>query len=181
MAFDPVSGNGQLHYRDGNGHPHEVQFLDAVSAANLWRWARPLGLQGAALWALGEEDPALWSFFGRHRLDRPPDFAALEKIDAPQGVETSGQGDLMRVVAEPRPGWRSIKANPEGDRIVAVNYRQLPCEYGVRRYGYQPRAVALTFDDGPDPLYTPLVLDQLKKYGVPATFFRPRSQCSSLS
>ena len=31
--------------------------------------------------------------------------------------------------------------------------------------------VALTFDDGPHPRYTPKVLDILKEYGVPATFF----------
>jgi peptidoglycan/xylan/chitin deacetylase (PgdA/CDA1 family) len=30
---------------------------------------------------------------------------------------------------------------------------------------------ALTFDDGPDSGKTPLVLDKLEKYGVPATFF----------
>lgn len=31
--------------------------------------------------------------------------------------------------------------------------------------------VALTFDDGPDPRFTPGVLDVLKEYNVPATFF----------
>lgn len=31
--------------------------------------------------------------------------------------------------------------------------------------------VALTFDDGPDPVYTPLVLDVLARHGVNATFF----------
>lgn len=30
--------------------------------------------------------------------------------------------------------------------------------------------VALTFDDGPDPTYTPKILDLLKKYGIHATF-----------
>ncbi len=33
------------------------------------------------------------------------------------------------------------------------------------------RLVALTFDDGPDPAYTPRVLDILRYYGVKATFF----------
>jgi peptidoglycan-N-acetylglucosamine deacetylase len=32
-------------------------------------------------------------------------------------------------------------------------------------------AVAITFDDGPDPLTTPLLLQLLAKYGVKATFF----------
>lgn len=33
------------------------------------------------------------------------------------------------------------------------------------------RAVALTFDDGPHPVYTPAVLDVLARHGVRATFF----------
>lgn len=33
------------------------------------------------------------------------------------------------------------------------------------------RQVALTFDDGPGPLWTPKVLDTLDRYAVPATFF----------
>lgn len=34
-----------------------------------------------------------------------------------------------------------------------------------------PKVVALTFDDGPDAVVTPAVLDVLKKYEVKATFF----------
>ena len=33
------------------------------------------------------------------------------------------------------------------------------------------KRIALTFDDGPHPRYTPQILDILKKYGVKATFF----------
>lgn len=33
------------------------------------------------------------------------------------------------------------------------------------------RLVALTFDDGPRPQWTPMVLDTLDRHGVPATFF----------
>jgi peptidoglycan-N-acetylglucosamine deacetylase len=31
--------------------------------------------------------------------------------------------------------------------------------------------IALTFDDGPDPNYTPQILDVLQRYGIKATFF----------
>ncbi len=34
-----------------------------------------------------------------------------------------------------------------------------------------PKPIALTFDDGPDPTYTPQILEVLNKYRVPATFF----------
>ncbi|MFI1725992.1 bifunctional polysaccharide deacetylase/glycosyltransferase family 2 protein [Streptomyces sp. NPDC020489] len=33
------------------------------------------------------------------------------------------------------------------------------------------KTIALTFDDGPNPTYTPQVLETLEKYDVPATFF----------
>lgn len=33
------------------------------------------------------------------------------------------------------------------------------------------RVVALTFDDGPNPVYTPQILQILKNYGIKATFF----------
>src|SRR3954447_26934016 len=34
-----------------------------------------------------------------------------------------------------------------------------------------PKTVALTFDDGPDPRWTPAVLDVLRRHRVPGTFF----------
>lgn len=37
--------------------------------------------------------------------------------------------------------------------------------------GKTPGKVAFTFDDGPDPVYTPLLLDLLKTHHVKATFF----------
>jgi len=42
---------------------------------------------------------------------------------------------------------------------------------GVFRKGKVRREIAFTFDDGPDPLYTPQVLDLLQKHQVKATFF----------
>jgi peptidoglycan-N-acetylglucosamine deacetylase len=36
---------------------------------------------------------------------------------------------------------------------------------------YNKAEVSLTFDDGPDLVHTPLILDKLKTYGVKATFF----------
>ena len=39
------------------------------------------------------------------------------------------------------------------------------------RVGTSGNRVALTFDDGPDPRTTPLILDTLREHGVEATFF----------
>src|SRR5690606_2410767 len=53
--------------------------------------------------------------------------------------------------------------------------------YVYHGFGHQPDIyrrgdparpwVALTFDDGPSPQYTPRILEILEKHGVPATFF----------
>lgn len=40
-----------------------------------------------------------------------------------------------------------------------------------RTAGPAPRTVALTFDDGPDPEWTPRILDVLREHGAHATFF----------
>ena len=44
---------------------------------------------------------------------------------------------------------------------------------GSRQFAYSmpAKTVALTFDDGPDPVWTPKILAVLRRYHVPATFF----------
>lgn len=43
--------------------------------------------------------------------------------------------------------------------------------FRVFRRGVGKHEFALTFDDGPDPVYTPMLLDLLKRYDMKATFF----------
>jgi cellulose synthase/poly-beta-1,6-N-acetylglucosamine synthase-like glycosyltransferase/peptidoglycan/xylan/chitin deacetylase (PgdA/CDA1 family) len=42
---------------------------------------------------------------------------------------------------------------------------------GVRSYRMPPATIALTFDDGPDPRWTPRIARVLRRHGVAATFF----------
>ncbi|MGE5396274.1 MAG: polysaccharide deacetylase family protein [Chitinophagales bacterium] len=51
--------------------------------------------------------------------------------------------------------------------VFSVNYNQ-----DIITHSYtKEKVVALTFDDGPDPRFTPSILDTLNKYHVKATFF----------
>lgn len=43
--------------------------------------------------------------------------------------------------------------------------------FRVFRRGRAEKEIALTFDDGPDPVYTPRLLDLLKRYNARGTFF----------
>ncbi len=58
----------------------------------------------------------------------------------------------------------------EFKETVQNQARKFPGYFYLHAPDYRP-CVALTFDDGPDGVYTPRVLDVLKDYGVPATFF----------
>lgn len=92
---------------------------------------------------------------------------------------------VFAVVALIAGGWRFVehKSNlvpsyvtPEtnvhlefSNDVVARLYRvthELPEDRSHR-----PRLIALTFDDGPYPVYTPMLLDVLRDLRVPATFF----------
>ncbi|MBW3626862.1 MAG: glycosyltransferase, partial [Actinobacteria bacterium] len=53
--------------------------------------------------------------------------------------------------------------------------------FPVRGAGPGRREVALTFDDGPDPRWTPEVLDVLDRHGVKATFFVTGSRVAAHS
>jgi peptidoglycan/xylan/chitin deacetylase (PgdA/CDA1 family) len=57
--------------------------------------------------------------------------------------------------------------------MYAVLPRCIAQIFGFRVFqkGHSKRDIALTFDDGPHPIYTPLLLDLLKKFDVKATFF----------
>ncbi len=50
-------------------------------------------------------------------------------------------------------------------RNVVVKEKPAPLSCG------EPGVIYLTFDDGPNSIYTPVILDVLKKYDVKATFF----------
>lgn len=54
--------------------------------------------------------------------------------------------------------------------------KNLPSYEPIHRIVTQKKVVALTFDDGPDATYTPMILEMLHKNGVPATFFVLGSQ-----
>ncbi|WP_261304170.1 polysaccharide deacetylase family protein [Paenibacillus andongensis] len=45
------------------------------------------------------------------------------------------------------------------------------CRWGVHSKGKVAKGIAFTFDDGPDPCYTPKLLDLLKEHEVKASFF----------
>jgi peptidoglycan/xylan/chitin deacetylase (PgdA/CDA1 family) len=142
--------------------------LDAVTALNELRAARQMGLQTFALWCLGEEDPSLWSIW-----DHPSNMDApqlLKQVPPGDDVVTDGDGDILRITGEPHRGSRTIDMDSYNWTVTDEHMLTYPSPYTIEYYGYKPGVVALSFDDGPDPKWTPKVLDILKQKNVKATF-----------
>jgi len=176
IELDDDSLNAHFAYDDEDAHVrHQVWFLDAVTILNQMRGAKTLGIQTFALWKLGSEDNSMWKIWD-HYLQVDP-VKELAQVEPGYDVDTEGEGDILRVTRKPQNGRRVVTM--DDDDSVPVEYRSItqetmdsyPLSYTVEQYGYHPKKVALSFDDGPDPEWTPKILDILKKYNVKGTFF----------
>jgi peptidoglycan-N-acetylglucosamine deacetylase len=169
IDFDGDALNPHFSYEDDDHFRHDVWFLDAVTALNEMRAAQTLGIQTFALWRLGAEDRSLWRVW-----DMPGEANASDRLkDVPPGqdVDMEGSGEILHIEAKPTDGERDLSIDKQTGLIDGETFKSLPEPYRVARYGFSKNELAMTFDDGPDPTWTPKILDVLKREQVPATFF----------
>ncbi len=177
IYFDSNSYNNSYRYQDSNGKKHSVNFTDASSNFNTIRFSDEYGTAGTALWRLGSEDERLWQFYDRSLtnaslVQNPFDFKTLENVNFGfSSPDYIGDGEILNVVTDPQVGKIKLVIDRKESIILEQHYLQLPTKYVIKKYGNVHNQVILTFDDGPDPTYTPQILDILKKEKVAATFF----------
>ena len=165
--FDPASGNAAFAY-DEDGVRHTVWMLDAAASWNQMQALKQLGIANIALWRLGSEDPGFWDALHAARTGGTPDLTRTHTI---LNTDVEGTGEILRISATPVEGHRLVTLDQAG-LIRSEQYQDLPTPFVVQRAGAaDPKAIALTFDDGPDGTWTPKILDILEKAHVPATFF----------
>ena len=169
IEFDGDEMNPHIAYLDENNVRHDVWFLDGVTALNQMRAAQALGIDTFALWRLGSEDRSLWAVW-----DKPGEAVATTKLNVVppgQDVDIEGQGEILHIQTRPSPGERQVVVDPNTYLVTDETFKTMPAPYTVDMYGSSPKKIAITFDDGPDPDWTPKILDVLKEKGVQATFF----------
>jgi len=94
-----------------------------------------------------------------------------------RNIPILGKGPLVRVVRIDNRGTemqlddpftgKTLRTLTESEKNIVYKY-----PYVVERYGTtNTRRIALTFDDGPDAVYSPKILDILHKEGAQSTFF----------
>jgi cellulose synthase/poly-beta-1,6-N-acetylglucosamine synthase-like glycosyltransferase/peptidoglycan/xylan/chitin deacetylase (PgdA/CDA1 family)/spore germination protein YaaH len=151
---------------------HAVWFLDAVTFLNQLREVRDQNAGGFALYRLGSEDPAIWEALSVSR-----DFKfdnqtrqSLELIKSTDTITDVGDGEIVTVDEDRMDGMRKLTVDADGYLTAKyVKFAQFPTLYHQGAGG--EHQVAITFDDGPDPRWTPKILDILKAVNVKAAFF----------
>src|SRR6266566_3479912 len=153
-----------------------ISFSEAMSRAND---AEIKGVEvrdqkagGFALYRLGSEDPAIWD-----ALSVPRDFKfdnqtrqALEVIPSSDTIADVGDGEIVTVDENRMDGTRELAVDTDGYLTAKyVKFAEFPTLYHQGAGG--EHQVAITFDDGPDPRWTPQILDILKAANVKAAFF----------
>jgi peptidoglycan-N-acetylglucosamine deacetylase len=123
---------------------------------------------------VGGEDPLFWSCLKSkcaektnsvHTLEVPVEFFVL--ANRPDTVVVSD--------AKLQKGIREVAINEQG-LITSASWKNIPAQSTIEYQALKTNSLTLTFDDGPDPLYTPKILDVLKQYDIKATFFVIGSQ-----
>ena len=174
IRWDAAAREPWYTYTAADGADHTVWFSDAASLQPLIREAEADSLAGIGLWRMGLEDEGLWQLVASTDRSLPATLAAITISPMLTGQgEVAGVAGVARL---PRPGHRAVSMDPAGDRVIGERYLDLPAEVQLQETALRHGTVALTFDDGPDPRWTPRILDILRRYHARATFFVIGSQ-----
>src|SRR5205807_3874025 len=127
---------------------------------------------GFALYRLGTEDTAIWD-----ALSVPADFSIdaatkplLEVLRGTDTITDVGEGEIVTVDQSRADGTRTLEIDQ--DQYLTARYTKFPEFPTLYHQGAGgAHEVVLTFDDGPDPDWTPKILDILKSAKVKAAFF----------
>lgn len=182
IDFDNDSYNLNFSYTDDDGNLHKVYFTDAATTFNTLRFASEYGLSGISLWRLGAEDSRMWDFYDRD-MDRDSikrfdftSFANISTLPNDENVDYEGKGgEILDIISSPTSGRIVPELDTAEMLISEEHYDTLPSKWVAKTYGgdtvRNKKKLVLTFDDGPDPTYTPQILDILSREQTPATFF----------
>lgn len=165
------SYNPYFYFEDGDKE-HAVWFLDVVTFLNEVREVREQKAGGFGIYRLGTEDTAIWDALNISR-DFKMDNQTRQLLELLTGTDTItdvGQGEIVTVDESRADGMRNLSVDADGYLTAKyIKFPEFPTLYHQGAGG--EHQVAITFDDGPDPQWTPKILDILKAANVKAAFF----------
>jgi cellulose synthase/poly-beta-1,6-N-acetylglucosamine synthase-like glycosyltransferase/spore germination protein YaaH/peptidoglycan/xylan/chitin deacetylase (PgdA/CDA1 family) len=174
INFDNDTYNLHFQYLDDTSAIHDVHFTDAATTFNILRFVTEYGLAGVSLDQFGGEDDRIWSYY-----NKPLTKTFLQKFDfsvfkhsEQNSVQFVGFGEILDFASSPDKGLIHVELDNDNMLISEETYEEIPTAYYVTKLGRGTnKKLVLTFDDGPDKVYTAQILDTLAYYNVPASFF----------
>ncbi|UWR49310.1 glycosyltransferase [Phaeobacter inhibens] len=176
-GYAPEKGHGLISYMDARGERNMIWYLDAVSHYSQLLSIAEAGIDGVAIWGLGQEDPSIWPLLAKEDILSDSAFDTLRDIDLNSFVSYRGTGPFLRFAQKEVLGRRHVTRDAETLMVTDAVTDPLPLPVIADRYGTLPeKSILLTFDDGPAQDHTQDILDILNDAEVPATFFMVGNQ-----
>lgn len=153
--------------------PFEYQIYDAVSGYNYIQKLNKLFKNKTISYAVsdpGFEEYTIWDLLGAKRDAGLYTRLLSEEAVSGLAVAEDGAGQILSVGDKSQPGGRKITFDDQSN-VIASELDKLSTPTGVKLEGHKPKKIALTFDDGPSPEYTPKIMSILEAHGVKGTFF----------
>lgn len=154
------------------------QVSDAISAFNYISEIRSLsGAQALEHLQFAVSDPGFeeystWSLLNEPTADSVKNqYSLLEDSYATLDLKNDGAGQIYTLEAEPKLGKRTLEIDATTGLVTKSTVTDLSEPAHIKRKGHNKNQIALTFDDGPHPVFTKKVLDVLDRYNVKGTFF----------
>jgi peptidoglycan-N-acetylglucosamine deacetylase len=172
IKTDEKSQSSFFDYTDKEGISHKVWIADGISLFNQqFQISNTLDVdkfEGYAFSNIGFEEQSMWDVIKAETFaDKKTTIEDKFKVD--NLVDNEGKGVVSKIISNAEFGTRTTEL--KDGLITKQTWGKLPLRSKIQKIGFQEKTLALTFDDGPDPVYTPKILDILKKYNVKATFF----------
>ena len=170
IIYNSITGLSSFEYTDQKGQTHRIVINDSTTYYNQLYNINNLSNQptNIAVENIGYEEPSTWDLLQSSDLETGKDLIK-NKLQFDTKVDIVGSGVINKLKQNPQYGSRDISF--VGDKIMDTKITKLPTKAVVSKTGYKTGYIALTFDDGPDPKYTPQILDLLKQNNIKASFF----------
>ncbi|WP_051412241.1 polysaccharide deacetylase family protein [Halonatronum saccharophilum] len=138
--------------------------------------------QGDSLFTISQKfSISISSLIDLNNIDNPNLILTGDRLTVP-ALSTGSSSNNERIVnnsnnnssrnnSNNRASFRDSAWQSRENNKAVVAQKETPVERKLYRRGPNTMRAALTFDDGPDAVYTPQVLDVLREYNIKATFF----------
>ncbi len=166
--------NRSCHSIDVKEGTFSYKVNDAISSYNyLVATNNILGVNKSRGWAIsdpGNEEYTLWSLLDSDLTQQTISQLIGKEVKASLSVEKDGAGQIFSLANVATTGSRDITFDSSG-YVTTSRLEHSDTANTITKQGESKKKIALTFDDGPNPTYTPKVMDILESYGVRGTFF----------